>query len=392
MQLRYGLISVDEHVQEHPRVWTDRLSKKWGDRVPHVERQPGGSERWAMDGRPMSLDGVASAAALMADRTVEPQRWDEVPAAAFDPTARLQAMDADGVDAAALYPTVAGVAGETFARLSDPDLELDCVRAYNDFLVEEWASASDRFIPQCIVPLLGIDRAVGEIERAVGRGHRGVLLPSVPSELRDAPHINDSYWDPIWATCQELGVPLCFHAGASERIQLLPHDSYSPILAEALRAMTRPVSSVFVLVNFLMSRILVRYPSLKVVFAESGIAWAAYVFEYADHQFEKDRLFDEGYDLKPSEMFHRQCYLTAWYEAASVQTRRFVGVENILWATHFPLATSTWPSTGAAIARWAPGVPEEERRQMLWANAARLYKLDVAAVGPGESRTAAALA
>ena len=57
------------------------------------------------------MSGVASAGAAMSDRTREPQRWAEVPKVAYDPTARLQAMDVDGVDASVLYPTVAGLAG-----------------------------------------------------------------------------------------------------------------------------------------------------------------------------------------------------------------------------------------------------------------------------------------
>ena len=75
---------------------------------------------------------------------------------------RLAAMDVDGVDYSVLYPTVAGRAGEGFATLTDPELELACCEAYNDFLVEEWASVSPRFIPQCIVPMAG---------EAAGKGH-----------------------------------------------------------------------------------------------------------------------------------------------------------------------------------------------------------------------------
>jgi predicted TIM-barrel fold metal-dependent hydrolase len=379
MDLRYGLISVDDHVQEHPTVWLDRLPKaRWGERIPHIEQAADGSERWLVDGAPVLPGSVASAGALMGDRACEPARWAEVPAAAYVPAERLKAMDADGVDCSVLYPTVAGRAGETFARLTDAQLELACVRAYNDWVIEEWAGASDRFVPQCIVPLSSNDAAAAEIERAVGRGHRGVLLPSVPSDFRGLPLINEPYWDPIWAACERLGVPICFHAGASDRIQLLPHQSYSPALAEALRAMTRPASTVFVLVNFLLSRILDRFPRLRAVFAESGIAWAAFVLEYADHQFGNDRLSEEGYRSKPSELFRRNCYLTGSHEGASVQTIPFIGVDNILWATHFPLASSTWPHTHATVGGWRAALTEEHRRRVLWANAADLYRIEVA--------------
>lgn len=46
MDLKYGLISADDHVQEHGEVWTRRMSReKWGDRIPHLESQSDGSQR-----------------------------------------------------------------------------------------------------------------------------------------------------------------------------------------------------------------------------------------------------------------------------------------------------------------------------------------------------------
>ena len=47
-------------------------------------------------------------------------------------------MDAAGIDYAVLYPTVAGVGGQNFGRIEDGELELACVQAYNDWLLEEW--------------------------------------------------------------------------------------------------------------------------------------------------------------------------------------------------------------------------------------------------------------
>src|SRR5688572_17412222 len=146
MRPKCGFISADDHVQEHPEVWSSRMSKtKWGERIPHIEEQHDGSECWVIDGRRISLPGVALAGALMADRGREPQRWSEVPRAAFNAADRLKAMDCDGVDYSVLYPIVSGLAGESFGTLDDPDLELACVQAYNDWLIDEWASVSPRF-------------------------------------------------------------------------------------------------------------------------------------------------------------------------------------------------------------------------------------------------------
>lgn len=370
------LISVDDHVQEPPDLWASRLSKsRWGDRVPHVERQPDGTERWVVDGKPIPLGGVASAQAVMPDRSAQPQRWEDVPRVVYDPAERLRAMDADGVDYSVLYPTVAGVGGETFGRLTDPDLELACVQAYNDWLIEGWAAASPRFIPQCIVPLWPAEATIGEMRRAVAKGHRGVVYPAVPMELREVPHINGPEYDPIWSACEELGVPICFHAGSATSIQAPPHG-LSPKVADAFGAITRSASTVALLVNLLISRLLLRHPELKVVLAESTLGWGPYLLEYVDHQFREDGLDrDSAYTMKPSEMFRQHCYLTGWYDRAAIQTRRFIGAENILWATNFPLATSTWPNTRETIERCLEGVPPDEREAILWGNAARLYRL-----------------
>lgn len=370
-----GLISVDDHVQEHPELWSQRLSKtRWGKRIPHLETQADGTQRWVADGQVLPLSGVGLTGALMDDRTRVPQCWEEVPKAAYVPAERLRAMDADGVECSVLYPTVAGTSGENFGRLTDTDLELACVQAYNDWLIEEWSLTSKRFIAQCIVPLWPAEATVAEIQRAIRMGHKGVVFPAVPMELRNIPHINDAAYDPIWAVCQDLDVPICFHSGSFNSIEFAAHGYFQGKLAATLKALTQPASLVFVLTNLLLSRILLRFPKLKVVFAESSLGWGTYLLEYGDHQAEQDRLRLEGYP-KLSEMFRRQCYLTGWYDRAPIKTRSYVPAENILWSTNFPLTTSTWPSTRDYVARSLEGLPEESRRCIVSENAAKVYHL-----------------
>ena len=121
----------------------------------------------------------------MADRALELRRWDDVPPMVF--SAR-RTFESDGqwtastarccILASAVWPA------ETFGKLDDPDLELACVQAYNDWLIEEWADVQPRFVPQCIVPIWPMERTVAEIERAVAKGHKGVIYPASPMELR----------------------------------------------------------------------------------------------------------------------------------------------------------------------------------------------------------------
>jgi uncharacterized protein len=367
-------ISAVDQVIEPPTLWTDRLSQsKFTKRIPHIERSTDGADRWVVAGREFTLADTVDVGALMRDRVAAAKQWDDIPKAAYDSAARLKAMDDDGIEYSVLYPSLAGFSGERFGALADPKLSLACVQTYNDWLVDDWLKVSDRFIPQCIVPLSPIEATVAEIRRAVGRGHRGVIFPAAPMQLAALPHINGAEYDPVWAVCQELDVPLCFRAGSTpELFQFPPAPTMPPALAAAMQAATRSASAVFDLSNILFSRILLRFPQLKVVFAASTIAWGTFLLEYADHQYEQDHC---NYPLKPSEMFHRQCYLTAWYDAVAINARR-IGGGNILWSCNFPAADSTWPESRRYRDRCFSGVNDDDKRRILWANAAALYRID----------------
>ena len=112
------IISAVDHVIEPPDIWTRRLAKnKFADRIPHLERAADGSDLWTVDGRKFPLGTIARVGALMNDRVRIPTRWEEIPKAAYDPAARLTAMDEDGVDCTILYPSLGGFSGEIFARI-----------------------------------------------------------------------------------------------------------------------------------------------------------------------------------------------------------------------------------------------------------------------------------
>ena len=377
-------ISVDDHVQEPPDLWTSRLAAdKWGDRIPHLERRADGGEQWIVDRR-ILLDGrVAGAGGLALDGEAEPTSWGDVPAIAYSPAERLKAMDQIGVGYSVLFPTVAGSAGDTFGRYDDPALEQACVRAYNDWLLEVWAGASERFIPQCIVPLWPVDATVAEIRRSVTLGHRGVVFPAVPMELRDLPHVGEPDWDPVWEVCEELDVPLSLHALHADRAA---QAAYAPTskLGDALAATMAPLSTASVVTLFLMSRVALRHPRLRILFAESGLSWGVAHLEWMDHQFQHDKVAQQpwehngvkhaGYELRPSELFHRQCYFNGWFDRVAPFVEYF-GAEKIVWSTNLPLATSTWPRTPEVTERCFEGISPEARDQILWNNAADLFRL-----------------
>ena len=77
----------------------------------------------------------------------------------------------------------------------------------------------------------------------------------------------------------------------------------------------------------------------------------------------------------PSELFQRQIHVDFWCESVGVRQRHQVGMNNIMWESDYP-AFDVDVSGIVGIRRPRPGdVPKDERKQLLYGNAMRLYKL-----------------
>ncbi len=352
---------------------------KWGERIPRVARQADGAERWVIDGQVRAGRSLAPTGALAADRNLEPQTWSQVPQAAYDPRARLAAMDADRIDCSVLYPTAAGIGGEAIGAIKDLDLQVECARVYNDWIVDVWTAASPRFVPQAILPVGSIEAAVAEAKRAVGRGHKGLIMPAQPSQAnKDVPHLYKQDWDPLWAAIQELDVPVCFHAGSAPSVLFDISPTYDPVTGAAFDNVRQSAGSAALMNGMVLSGILYRFTKLQVVFPGSAIDYVPFGLEALDHQWERQLLAkNDGLAERPSDVFHRQCYVTTWKEKVGLRNRRYIGSGRILWESEFPRASSTYPESARLIEHNFSDVPKEEREQILWRNAARLYKLSV---------------
>jgi predicted TIM-barrel fold metal-dependent hydrolase len=357
---------------------------KWGERIPQVievEQDGRRVDRWAVYGSVAGGaegGGVFNCPALMPGWpavNANPQRWEEVPRRAYDPLERLQALDSDGVDAEILFPNNPGA---SFFQVGDADFELDCVRAYND-AAAEWRQLSDRYAPLLILPFLS-DPAVivSEIERAVGLGHRGVNTLAEPSLLSPRlPHFADRHWYQIWDACEQLGLPVHIHASAGMgNIVCVPrwegytahqHHSAFTIPCGAWPAQLIPA--------IIFSGIADRFPRLQWVFAETGIGSLSYVLDACDHEWECRQLWREGLPTRPSEIVHRQMHVNFWYEVAGLEERHRIGINNIMWESDFPHVASTYPRSWSFVEHCLRGVPEPERKSLLYENAMHLYRL-----------------
>ena len=378
MRIKHGLISCDSHGQLDRDAFTIRMSKsRWGDRIPEVrevEYQGKVVERWVVDGKPWLREVVNCPAAMDNKDNRYPDRWEDVPRKVYDPVERAKALDEDGVDAEALFPNTPF--GNNAFSQGDAAYELACVQAYNDAL-GEWRQVSDRYIPLMLVPYLSpIEDVILTVERGVKAGHRGVTMQAEPGTIEGAHALNDPYWDPFWAACQELDLPISWHAGGGGNLWVPHWSGYTRSQFHTVFTGRIPAGVAQCVPYLLFSGILDRFPRLKFTMAETGTGWMAYVLEACDLEWEKLHLWSEGIETRPSDTFRRQIYTSFWFERSGVELRDFIGVDNIMWESDYPHITSTYPHSREHVERAVAGVPQEERVKLLYRNAMRLYGLE----------------
>jgi len=381
---RVRAIDIDTHITEPPDTWTARVASKWGDLVPHVVRRDG-RDIWVIGEQMVSGPGFTTMAGFNGSIPDAPKGFDDIPRSSFDPKARLAHMDAEGIYAQVLYPNVGGFGAGGFLRLGDAELMLECVRAYNDMLVE-WCSVDpDRLVPVATLPFWDVDECVKEIQRTAQTGHRAFNFCTRPTEFGEPP-LCSRHWDPLYAAAQETGFSISFHIGGGDLSDLLTDTGNIGTRANFARvSSTIFMQNAQCLSDLFFGGVCHRFPDLKFVSVESGVGWLQCFLETSDWQWTNSQVTKEHpeYDLLPSEYFRRQIYGSFWFEKAGIQTALEMFPENLLWETDFPHPTCQHPGLEGGLAEhpadYAEKVLEGLSRgtvdKILHDNAAELYRL-----------------
>jgi len=214
------VIDVDTHISEPPDLWTSRVSKKWGDQVLHVkwDERLNGLAWFIGDERIAAAPSVAMAGWKLPPPS-NPPTYEDAHPGAYDAVERLKLMDEEGIYAHLLYPNVGGFGSGRFLKLKDPALMLESVRAYNDFAVDWSVPGKGRLVPLCVLPFWDVEESVKELRRAANLGHKGVIFTSQP-HVFDQPMLADPHWNPVFATAQDLQLPVNFHIGSADLLRV----------------------------------------------------------------------------------------------------------------------------------------------------------------------------
>jgi predicted TIM-barrel fold metal-dependent hydrolase len=380
---RYKVIDVDTHVTEPHDVWTSRVSSKWGDRVPHVIRM-GTVDMWMIGDKPVLPPGITAIAGFDGFIPDFPKTYEDAVTAAYDAKARLVHMDAEGIHAQVLYPNLGGFGSARFLELKEPELMLECVRAYNDWLVD-WCSADpNRLLPIMATPFWDLDASVAEVQRCAKMGHKGILFGSELESFGQPPLV-DPHWDPFWAAAQDVDLSISFHIGSGDNTDLLSDKDGIGTRTSMARTCTQLfMNNSNCIAALIFGGICHRFPKLNFVSVESGASWVIFAVEAFDWQWQNNGVSTEHpeYDLLPSEYFKRQIYACFWFEELGLQRAIELFPDNLLFETDFPHPTSMSPgpkSTAVHPREYAEktlgDLPEQLIGNVLQHNASRVYHL-----------------
>jgi predicted TIM-barrel fold metal-dependent hydrolase len=371
-EVKYTIISVDDHLVEPPDMFEGRLPAKYQALAPHIVETPQGHQVWEFDGETYTQVGMNAVAGRRPESVkLEPFRFEDMRKGCWDIDARIKDMDINGVWASVNFPSmITGFCGRVFANASDKDLGFAVTQAWNDWLFEEWYSPyPERIIPLGITWLADPVKGAEEIRRNAERGFTSVTLPERPNKI-GFPSLFSGYWDPIVEACADTDTVISLHVGSSGG-----YDSPDDAPKLELGATMFGQLSLAACAEWLWSGYPGRFPDLKIAMSEGGIGWVAMLLDRLDNIVDRSG-YGKTYpsDLRPSEVLQRNFWFCTIDDPSTIDTRHRIGVENLLFETDSPHGDGTWPDTQVLDEKVWGHLPDDELRMMLSTNAAKLFR------------------
>jgi predicted TIM-barrel fold metal-dependent hydrolase len=390
------VISADDHLVEPPTLWVDRLSAKYRERGPRLVRNTVGGKDFrgakynyeigASDGRladiwryeDVALPQFRINAAVGFERDemgIVPVTYDEMRPGCYSQKPRLEDMDINGVETSLCFPNAfVRFCGQVFYEAKDRDVALECIRVYNDWVIEEWFQGSEgRLVPLCIIPLWDAKLAAAEVRRNAARGCRAVAFSELPTYL-GLPSIHSRAWDPFFDACQETDTVIHIHIGSGSKLATTSDDAPGGVV----NTLTF-LNSVMSLTDWLLSGLFIRYPKLTVSFAECQIGWLPYLLQRIDQGWETSRSWNEVYGVipePPSTYFHSNVYACFFDDVHGLRSLDVIGDDRVVFETDYPHTDSTWPNTQSIVKEIRNEVGLETATKLIRGNAIDLLRLN----------------
>jgi predicted TIM-barrel fold metal-dependent hydrolase len=375
-------ISGDTHLEVPAQRWTCRVPEKFRDRAPRTVRLANGADGFLIEGQPIRENAFDLYGGKGRDAWGPfGQTYESTPGTA-SATDRLKCLDLDGMDAEVLFPPV--VTGpRAWRNVQDDDAYLALVRAYNDFVAEEYSTeAPERILAVGVIPIVGVTAALEEMQYCARLGLKSVMLSAFPSG-KGYPTPED---DAFWAEALRLDMPLTIHIDLDRTgprsgplLVYKKQAGVADIAGQVARFAQRGAVNA---VQLMLAGVFDRFPDLRILMAENQIGWVPTFMTVADERYERHLAWAEdllGFKAlsngQPSDYIRRHILWGFQRDPAGVELRHWMGVENLVWGSDFPHQESEYPHSIRVIEQNFRNVPESERQAMVCGNIAAFLHL-----------------
>lgn len=381
---RLRLVDADAHLDPPHTMWREYLPQQLRALAPYIEE--GEEHDWVVfEGKKRPLRMINNQAGRAGKDFKMTGKLSEM-RVAWQPQARLADMDHDGIEAAVIY------GGGPLGTMNS-ELYIASFEAYNRWLQDFCATDRKRLAGVAYLPMRDIDETLGLLRKAAALGFRNVNIPAFPQSsdgittsarvaaiaagqgaaLTGNPESDKSYADPefdrLWAEISERDLTVTIHLGGrvprfGEKKHFLPDMSMSKL------AMAEPINIL------IYGGVFQRFPKLRFVSAESGVGWFAWMAEYMDRVWEKQRFWTESVLTNPPSFYMDQnIYGSFINDRIGILCRNEPGGKNIMWSSDYPHSETSFPNSHAVIARDFTGVPDAEVQEIVGERARRVFSV-----------------
>ena len=381
----YTVIDADSHIREYvdvDRTYRDNIDPQYRDafeklsRAVAKRREAGQATDLFMhpdaiiepsdEYRPL---GVYDSFGSERPTVARINRGNRIPAAVnWDPSVRLNDMDAAGIDSSVIFPSHA----TSYCILRDVGFESALHRAHHRYMSNYCGGANGRLKWVAIATMRDIAASARELTEWAERDNNlaGVVIPPVcpGGKLLDNPDLH-----PLFQRAQDLDIPILVHGG----VLRAPNGPGAIELDHAgfiIRAVYQPWGGMTAISALIGGGVFDLFLRLRVGVFETSAGWMPWLIERLDNGYASKPNLTPHLKRRPSEvlsegrLFHSIDSDERYIEHCIDE----LGEDIWLFATDYPHPGTTWPH-GARAAIDRPGLSESAKMKILGANAQRLF-------------------
>jgi predicted TIM-barrel fold metal-dependent hydrolase len=253
--------------------------------------------------------------------------------------AKLALLDQQKIEACFLFPTL-GVGMEESLR-HDPEALVAAFRAFNRWMDEDWGFAyRGRIFAAPYITLVDAAGAVAELDWALGRGARVVVLRSAPvADPLGSRSLGDAHYDAFWARAAEAGITVAFHSGDAGYLRYAADwgcgGEFESFRLDTLRLCLSANPIRDAMAALVCGGVFERHPNLRIATIESGSDWVGGLLKALKKAYGQA---PKAFRHDPVEQFLRHVWVSPYYEDDLERLRDTIGADHVLFGSDFPHA------------------------------------------------------